>query len=416
MSPPAVRGARRRSPSPASHDPAPRASVCRAVALAADAWRTAALANPARFAATKGAEKLARDGEAALAALANEAARCVGERTASRNGTRRETCRRTNRVAERDATRRAPGTSAGRAIGAVVAEAARAAATVWSALVASRARPADVDAAQAHFARPELVDDPTADDWPARLFAQRALADVFFHRGASDVGRERASDLAPAMALWATSAGADAVSGGVGPLAAALFSRPSLRVLGEGAAAGAGAESVARLQSRCAERGDDATSTIAFAPAGSNASRDAAFDAAPGEALTRVEAEFRASAGALVGAQLASADVDGADALARVAAAFPRLAREYDAFLLDVDAAATTTDAASTTTAAAEFARVTDARRRRRRGNRALARRVHREGADAPPGGDRTGRARRARAPRARARVRVGCATRREMT
>ena len=78
--------------------------------------------------------------------------------------------------------------------------------------------------------------------------------------------------------------------------------------------------------------------------------------------MTRVEAEFRASAGALVGAQLASADVDGADALARVAAAFPRLAREYDAFLLDVDAAATTTDAASTTTAAAEFARVTDAR------------------------------------------------------
>ena len=328
-------------------------------------------------------------------------ARRVGERTESRNGTRRAARRERARAARsvrswrrRRARRRRCGPRSSR-----------------------RARdPRTSTRAQAHFARPELVDDPTADDWPARLFAQRALADVFFHRGASDVGRERASDLAPAMALWATSAGADAVSGGVGPLAAALFSRPSLRVLGEGAAAGAGAESVARLQSRCAERGDDATSTIAFAPAGSNASRDAARRRRAGRGVDARRGGISSERG---GARRRAARLRGRGRRGRVSARRRRVSasRARVRRLPSRRRRGGDDDRRGVDDDRRRGIRACDGRaRRRRRGNRALARRVHREGADAPPGGDRTGRARRARAPRARARVRVGCATRRERT
>ena len=218
------------------------------------------------FAATRGADVLAREGEAVIDALAAAAA-------ASASETSTTVCLE-------------PGTRLAARVGVVVAEASAAAATVFAALVASGAQPAGAAAAQTRFCAfiseepdaEKCLFSPCAEDdsssaapgksekvsrekkkvsWPSRVFALRALAALLVpHTWVSletsaCVGAEA---LAPALAAWAVSACADGAAGGVGPLAAALFAHPRLSRLNEGAAAGDAdaAEAVARLQ-----RGED---------------------------------------------------------------------------------------------------------------------------------------------------------------
>ena len=246
----------------AARDPAPLAAAARAVGVAAEAWLACARRRGREaFAATRGADVLAREGEAVIDALAAAAA------AASASETSTTVCLE-------------PGTRLAARVGVVVAEASAAAATVFAALVASGAQPAGAAAAQTRFCAfiseepdaEKCLFSPRAEDdsssaapgksekvsrekvsWPSRVFALRALAALLVpHTWVSletsaCVGAEA---LAPALAAWAASACADGAAGGVGPLAAALFAHPRLSRLNEGAAAGDAdaAEAVARLQ------------------------------------------------------------------------------------------------------------------------------------------------------------------------
>ena len=253
----------------AARDPAPLAAAARAAGVAAKAWLACARRRGREaFAATRGADVLAREGEAAIDARA--AAASASETQPDGAATR---------------ARLEPGTRLAARAGVVVAEASAAAATVFAALVASGARPAGAAAAQARFcaflAEPEegtegtegaegfaarvpnesafvsrrtrAARDPSSVSWPSRVFALRALAATLVPDtwGSLETSACASADaLVPALAAWAASAVSDATSGGVGPLAAALFAHPRLPRLNEGAAAGDAdaAEAVARLQ------------------------------------------------------------------------------------------------------------------------------------------------------------------------
>ena len=357
VSPPAVRGARRRS-LPASHDPAPRASVCRAVALAADASHR-------RVGEPRAIRRDERCGE--TRARRRSGARRVGERGGEMrpaNDARRGTDAHaeTHRTESRNGTRRA-----------ARRERARAARSVrsWRRRRARRRRCGPRSSRRALRLRsvpprrPKRTLASTRRAWtrrrrtigPRTLRATRARRRVFPPRRVDDVGRRRVR-LAPAMALWATSAGADAVSGGVGSRRGGRASRPR-RGRGGGRGRRIRRETTIAMRRTWGRR--DVDDRVRSGGVERRLARRR-VRAAPGEPLTRVEAEFRASAGRSSARQLALRGRGRRGRVARVAAAFPRLAREYDGrFLLDVDAAATTADAAPTTTAAAEFARVTDA-------------------------------------------------------
>ena len=332
---------------PRAHvDPAPRALACRALATAAAAWLDAVTSEeytrkrqtpretPSESLATndlndeasedagwRGLETLCKEGEAALASLASEAA-----------------------VVSSEAAAVTVGSSTARAVAAVAVEAAAAAAVMWAALVASGACPPGAAALQQCFVPPVLRAPTLAAAWPARVFAQRVLAALLapgsplYYRSLRrlksaqttpwDPPAVEEEDLTPALALWALAAGADAATGGVTPLAAVLFAHPSLPVLNEGAAAGAGAAAVARLQAGTTGvegvlRGVEhpgAPSTV-FGAGGWNT-----LEGRPGDALSAMEAAFRVSAGALVGAQLASKGAAGAAAIDVVVAELPHLA------------------------------------------------------------------------------------------
>ena len=119
-----------RCPAADPADPAPLAAAARAVGVAAEAWLACARRRGREaFAATRGADVLAREGEAVIDALAA---------AASASETSTTVCLE-------------PGTRLAARVGVVVAEASAAAATVFAALVASGAQPAGAAAAQTRF-------------------------------------------------------------------------------------------------------------------------------------------------------------------------------------------------------------------------------------------------------------------------
>ena len=401
------------------HDPAPRASVCRAVALAADAWRTAALANPARFAATKGAEKLARDGEAALAALANEAARCVGranqlkpmigrpssgrvgERTESRNGTRR-------------AARR---------------ERARAARSVrsWRRRRARRRRCGPRSSRRARDPRTSTPRKRTSRDpssWTTRRrtigprdSSRNARSPTCFSTAARPTSDANARPISrPRWRCGRRPRARTPVSGGAGPTRRGFIFAPRASRPRRGRGGGRGR----RIRRE---------TTIAMRRTWGRRDVDDRVRSGGVERLARRRVRRRAGRGVDArrggissergGARRRAARLRGRGRRGRVSARRRRVSasRARVRRLPSRRRRGGDDDRRGVDDDRRRGIRACDGRaRRRRRGNRALARRVHREGADTPPGGDRTGRARRARAPRARARVRVGCATRRERT
>ena len=340
----------------ASADPAARAVAVRAVGCAADAWikRRSSL-NEAVL--QKNGQKthlgrLAREGEAALAALAAEAVR-AREDAADR--------RRSSSSSLEDGERVAA------AHGAVVAEAAEAAAWMHAALVSCGACQRGAAAAQVRFCEPELfravgagvesskgndharVDDErySAGCWRSRLFAQRALAALLApgppHLATTCATRGADETLGDALALWALGAGSDARAGSGCALASALFSHPAAMELAEGAPpSGPGAARVLRLRraigdaagglwegddhpTRRALRGATGAGFDLLNPAGSQL--DAFFRSAPGSLASREEGEFRVSAGALVSRQMRAYGVGAWGCAMACAARLPRAAR-----------------------------------------------------------------------------------------
>ena len=230
----------------ADADAAHRAIALRALALASEAWRRAWTDAGASAASRwRGVDKLVKDGENALATARREASRLT-------------------------ACASAPGDAASRGVGAVAAEAAAAASATYAALVTCGARAPGAEAAQETFAAPVLRDDDDDDGddgggaggggggggatrdpraWPTRVFASRALATALAPGHPTHAGTPRSREcLAPAMTLLALTAASEAASGGVGPLAAALFAHPAARALHEGATRGPGAAAATRLQ------------------------------------------------------------------------------------------------------------------------------------------------------------------------
>jgi hypothetical protein len=245
----------------------------------------------------RGVEKLAKDGESALIALAHEATRMSTLEAAVEAGV---------------------GTSRGRAMGAVAAEAAAAAAAVWAALVASGARPAGAAAFQSFFIPPALesssLSSPAASAaWPTRVFAQRALAALIAPGSPLAVAVSRYQgypfvadgDLTPSLTLWALSAASDVATGGVGPLAAALFAHPALPALNEGAAAGPAAAAVTRLQVA-------ATAATAAAAAGATGGIGTGVEAAGEGMFAGAAAGFVAAVPAAAALRGLSPGADGA--------------------------------------------------------------------------------------------------------
>jgi hypothetical protein len=236
----------------AARDPAPLAAAARAVRVAAEAWLACARRRGKEaFKSDKGADLLAKEGEAAIDALFAAAAEAGAE---TRVGDAGETSE--SRESSQTTELPVPGTDLARRAGIVVAEAAAAAATTYAALVASGARPEGAAETQTRFCAflclPRSARD-TRDSWPSRVFALRALAALLVPNtwlSLETSACSSAESLVPALAAWAASAASDAAAGGVGPLAAALFKHPRLPRLNEGAAAGDAdaAEAVARLQ------------------------------------------------------------------------------------------------------------------------------------------------------------------------
>jgi hypothetical protein len=222
------------------------------VRVAAEAWLACARRRGKEaFKSDKGADLLAKEGEAAIDALFAAAAEAGAE---TRVGDAGETSE--SRESSQTTELPVPGTDLARRAGIVVAEAAAAAATTYAALVASGARPEGAAETQTRFCAflclPRSARD-TRDSWPSRVFALRALAALLVPNtwlSLETSACSSAESLVPALAAWAASAASDAAAGGVGPLAAALFKHPRLSRLNEGAAAGDAdaAEAVARLQ------------------------------------------------------------------------------------------------------------------------------------------------------------------------
>ena len=378
----------------AAVDPAPLAAAARAVRVAAEAWLACARRRGKEaFKSDKGADLLAKEGEAAIDALFAAAAEAGAE---TRVGDAGETSE--SRESSQTTELPVPGTDLARRAGIVVAEAAAAAATTYAALVASGARPEGAAETQTRFCAflflPRSARD-TRDSWPSRVFALRALAALLVPNtwlSLETSACSSAESLVPALAAWAATA-SDAAAGGVGPLAAALFKHPRLPRLNEGAAAGDAdaAEAVARLQRGSGVFGthfkdtdrDDNHQSVDDVPessashwvtwralrgenlaggsfstepprsfsgfffgggAAAEAARSHARERAaaacvggvPGDAMGAHEAAFRSSAGALVGAQIAECGAAGAAAIATLVAQFPAAAlKRAPGFLLE---------------------------------------------------------------------------------
>ena len=348
-----------------SADPGARAVVLRAVGILASAWAKRGSALEANF--TRGhphLERLAREGEAALAALAAEAVRAREDAHQSEVGAHQSGVRASIRDSSSSLE---DGERVAIHHGAVVAEAAEAAAWMHAALVSCGACQRGAAAAQVRFCEPELfgregrdVDDgdgarrdgPSSSDdsagcWRSRLFAQRALAALLAPGppqglAATCTTRGAHETLGDALALWALSAGADARAGGSAVLATALFSHPALIELAEGAPpSGPGAARVLRLRraiglyaagergvgdepTRRALRGARSAGFDLLDPAGG---LDAFFRSTPGGLATREEGEFRVSAGALVSRQMRTYGAGAWGCAMACAARLPRAAR-----------------------------------------------------------------------------------------
>ena len=321
-------------------DPGSRAIVCRAIGCVAREWiaRGPALAagsirgptndghNADATQQMKHFERLAREGEAAINVLFAEAARCGEADTVE---------------ADEDEFKK----------GAVVAEASASAAAMHAALVSCGACQKGAAAAQARFNKPLYAstekesneESLSHDGWTSRLFAQRALASLL-GRGlpladicATQGAGERLCD---ALALWTLGAGCDVWGGGCGSLSAALFSHPASLELSEGAPSGPGAARVQRLQRTISSGGTyDGDSFVQRTLRGANGFDvfgagnvpDGWMRSRPGGFVTREEADFRVSAGALVSRQLASYGEAAVGAVMACVAALPASARaSYD--------------------------------------------------------------------------------------
>ena len=349
-----------------SADPGARAVAVRAVGSSRDAWiKRGSLLNEAVL--TRGhphLERLAREGEAALAALAAEAVRAREDAHQSEVGAHQSGVRASIRDSSSSLE---DGERVAIHHGAVVAEAAEAAAWMHAALVSCGACQRGAAAAQVRFCEPELfgregrdVDDgdgarrdgPSSSDdsagcWRSRLFAQRALAALLAPGppqglAATCTTRGAHETLGDALALWALSAGSDARAGGSAVLATALFSHPALIELAEGAPpSGPGAARVLRLRraiglyaagergvgdepTRRALRGARSAGFDLLDPAGG---LDAFFRSTPGGLATREEGEFRVSAGALVSRQMRTYGAGAWGCAMACAARLPRAAR-----------------------------------------------------------------------------------------
>ena len=221
----------------AARDPAPLAAACRAVRVAAEAWLACARRRGKEtFKSDKGADVLAKEGEAAIDALFAAAAE-AGARETRVGDDSRETSESRGSSPSTFIELPVPGTDLARRAGIVVAEAAAAAATTYAALVASGARPEGAAEAQTRFCaflapKPsarepraaKIFSTPsssqTRNSWPSRVFALRALAallvpDTWVSLETSACSS--AESLVPALAAWAASAASDAAAGGVGP-------------------------------------------------------------------------------------------------------------------------------------------------------------------------------------------------------
>ena len=321
-------------------DPGSRAIVCRAIGCVAREWiaRGPALAagsvrgptndghNADATQHKKHFERLAREGEAAINVLFAEAARCGEADTVE---------------ADEDEFKK----------GAVVAEASASAAAMHAALVSCGACQKGAAAAQARFNKPLYAstekesneESVSHDGWTSRLFAQRALASLL-GRGLplSDICATQGAGerLCDALALWTLGAGCDVWGGGCGVLSAALFSHPASLELSEGAPSGPGAAKVQRLQRTISSGGtNDSDSFVQRTLRGANGFdvfgagnvSDGWMRSRPGGFVTREEADFRVSAGALVSRQLASYGEAAVGAVMACVAALPASARaSYD--------------------------------------------------------------------------------------